>query len=471
MIRNPPDEFCVGLVIGPAGGARDTYLKEMFEYKGRRPHNWGADEPVISALARLERGAADEEEKAARATLRLAACGLSSVPSWMRPYRCLSNGEAARADVAAALAVHENDKEQYRVINDFACVVNRDAARSMACAVGKYARRLRMEGLVLATAHDDVCAYLQPDWCYDVAADTLYLRPTEKPQRPKVSFACDWTHGGLPDARDRRKRRETDLVREITASYSIEPEAIEKVVLGDGKLPEDYKCQVKVDACAKAASGAFDFEFDGSCVFAPPDFPASKIKGSWSIGVVHGPSGSGKTTVLRRVFKGVEEGKVATREPDWDLNATVAKLFRDKFGEADGAARLDAAAVDDDERSLRIDELTQCGRARCQIAWLLASECVLDEFTSLAARPLARRVAAGVAAYVAQHDLQRVVCATVHEDVVAHLKPRWLGGAREGRHAAQVRELCAIPACGVGIADRQAAHRGPAGALRQRDGA
>ena len=88
--------------------------------------------------------------------------------------------------------------------------------------------------------------------------------------------------------------------------------------------------------------------------------------------------------MLRRVFKGVEEGKVATREPDWDMNATVAKLFRDKFGEDDGAARLDAAAVDDDERSSRIDQLTQCGRARCQIAWLLASECVLDEFTSLA---------------------------------------------------------------------------------------
>ena len=240
-----------------------------------------------------------------------------------------------------------------------------------------------MSGLVLATAHDDVCAYLQPDWCYDVAADTLYLRPTDKPLRPNVSFACDWTHGGLPNARDRRKNRETDLVREITASYSIEPEAIEKVVLGDGKLPEDYKCQVKVDACAKAASAAFDFEFDGGCVFSPPDFPASKIKGAWSIGVVHGPSGSGKTTVLRRVFKGVEEGKVATREPDWDLNATVAKLFRDKFGEDDAAARLDAAAVDDDERSSRIDQLTQCGRARCQIAWLLASECVLDEFTSV----------------------------------------------------------------------------------------
>ena len=31
--HQPPDGFCVGLVIGPAGGARGTYLKEMFEYK------------------------------------------------------------------------------------------------------------------------------------------------------------------------------------------------------------------------------------------------------------------------------------------------------------------------------------------------------------------------------------------------------------------------------------------------------
>ena len=380
---DPPQDFSVGLVLGRADAARDQYLARHFGHT----HNlsvqtWPDDEAVVSVVAKLETG--DDKERADKAAARLGACGLSSVPSWLRPHKALSNGEAARVEVAMCLARHAASQKQFCVVNDFACVVNRDAARSMACAVGKYARRLRMSGLVLATAHDDVCAYLQPDWCYDVAADTLYLRPTEKPQRPKVSFACDWTHGGLPNARDRRKNRETDLVREITASYSIEPEAIEKVVLGDGKLPEDYKCQVKVDACAKAASAAFDFEFDGGCVFAPPDFPASKIKGAWSIGVVHGPSGSGKTTVLRRVFDGVAEGKVATREPDWDMNATVAKLFRDKFGEDDAAARLDAAAVDDDERSSRIDQLTQCGRARCQIAWLLASDCVLDEFTSLA---------------------------------------------------------------------------------------
>ena len=255
---DPPQDFSVGLVLGRADAARDQYSSAAL-----RPHAQPVGADVARRrvrrvrLAKLETG--DDKERADKAAARLGACGLSSVPSWLRPHKALSNGEAARVDVATCLARHAASQKQFCVVNDFACVVNRDAARSMACAVGKYARRLRMSGLVLATAHDDVCAYLQPDWCYDVAADTLYLRPTEKPQRPKVSFACDWTHGGLPNARDRRKNRETDLVREITASYSIEPEAIEKVVLGDGKLPEDYKCQVKVDACAKAASAAFDF--------------------------------------------------------------------------------------------------------------------------------------------------------------------------------------------------------------------
>ena len=50
----------------------------------------------------------------------------------------------------------------------------------------------------------------------------------------------------------------------------------------------------------------------------------------------------------------------------------------------------------------------------------------MDEFTSLAPRPVAVAVAAGVAAYVKTKKLRRVVCATVHEDVVAPLAPRWL---------------------------------------------
>lgn len=423
---DPPQHFTVGLVLGRADPARDRYLARHFghtrDLSAQTP--WPDDEPVVSVLAKLETG--DAKERAAKAAGRLGACGLSSVPSWVRPHKALSNGEAARVEVAARLARHASARHQFCVVDDFACVVNRDAARSMACAVGKYARRLRMTGLVLATAHDDVCAYLQPDWCYDVAEDTVYVRPTDRPVPPRVDFKCDWAWAGIPLARDRRRRRETGLVREVTNSYAIEPEAIERIVLGDGALPEAAVCHVKVDACARAASAAFDFELEGKCVFSPPDFPAAKLAGEWSLGVVHGPSGSGKTTVLRRIFNGVNEGKVATKAPAWDSTGVVHDIFLDKYGAEDAAARIDAAAVDASERPSRMDELTACGRARCQVAWLLASGCVLDEFTSLAARPLARRVARGVAAYVDQNNLQKVVCATVHEDVVAHLRPRWL---------------------------------------------
>ena len=189
---------------------------------------------------------------------------------------------------------------------------------------------------------------------------------------------------GLPNARDRRKNRETDLVREITASYSIEPEAIEKVVLGDGKLPEDYKCQVKVDACAKAASAAFDFEFRRELCVRAAGLPGFQNQRR----VVHrrrpraerlreddGPP--------RAPSRDVEEGKVATREPDWDLNATVAKLFRDKFGEDDARRRDWTPRPSTTTRSSRIDERAVRPRALPDRLAAGARMCVLDEFTSL----------------------------------------------------------------------------------------
>ena len=93
-----PDTFAVGLVLGAAGAERDQWLRERFG-EPRPPRDWTADVPVVSELAKLETGPADE--RAEKATRRLAACGMNSVPSWLRPYACLSNGEAARVDVAA----------------------------------------------------------------------------------------------------------------------------------------------------------------------------------------------------------------------------------------------------------------------------------------------------------------------------------------------------------------------------------
>ena len=246
---------------------------------------------------------------------------------------------------------------------------------------------------------------------------------------PAVTWQCDWT--GCPMTTDwktppketQRGTRNTDLAREVSNTYAIAPEAIEQIFLGDGALPSAIATSVTMDRVAELASQAFDFDFSGDSTFVPPDFPRKKLGQDWGLGVVHGPSGSEKTTVLRQLLRGAV-GKVATAPPDWNTTHVVEAAFEAKFDDA--SARLDACMLSAEERSVRFSELSACARARAQVAWLLADDAVLDEFTSLAPRRLAWDVARGVSQYVRNHGLKRVVVASVHEDIVAHFRPRWL---------------------------------------------
>ena len=264
--------------VPPAARAKTTC--ESTSATRRAGRTTGAsDEPVVTALARIERGS--DEERAAKATRRLAACGFSSVPSWMRPYRCLSNGEAARADVAVAIAQHENNKQKYCVVNDFACVVNRDAAMSD----GLRDRQVRATGAPDGTraghgARGLLClppAGLdtgQHDGSNDAAAGPgaeprghLGVRLERLPDEHELEDAA---------AGRTTQTRNTDLVREISNTYDVAPEAIERIVLGDGALPNAVATSVTMGRVAEVASQAFDFDFYGESTFVPPDFPRKK---------------------------------------------------------------------------------------------------------------------------------------------------------------------------------------------------
>src|SRR5690606_28713055 len=91
-------------------------------------------------------------------TQLLSAVGFSSPPSWLRPFRCLSNGEQFRATLARTLA----KPDKLVAVDEFTSVVGRDAARFGALAVAKTVRRQGRQ-FVAATCHDDVEAWLQPD--------------------------------------------------------------------------------------------------------------------------------------------------------------------------------------------------------------------------------------------------------------------------------------------------------------------
>ena len=88
-----PDGELVAL-LGPSGSGKTSIGRSIWPdvgiYDG--DEGWPADKPIVDAIA--PKGGFDD------VTGALSAVGLGSVPSWLRPYPVLSNGEKFRADLA-----------------------------------------------------------------------------------------------------------------------------------------------------------------------------------------------------------------------------------------------------------------------------------------------------------------------------------------------------------------------------------
>jgi ABC-type ATPase with predicted acetyltransferase domain len=108
--------------------------------------------------------------------------GFSSPPSWLKPYRVLSNGEKMRVDLARALL---SDLDLI-VFDEFTSVVDRDVAKIGSFAVQKAARRTDKK-FIAVTCHFDVEDWLQPDWVFDT--NTMQLRiDKKKSQKSELTY-------------------------------------------------------------------------------------------------------------------------------------------------------------------------------------------------------------------------------------------------------------------------------------------
>lgn len=87
--------------------------------------------------------------------------GFGSVPSWLKPYKVLSNGEKMRVDLARALL--ENDKICF---DEFTSVVDRNVAQTMCIATNKTIKKLNKQ-FIAVSCHYDIIEWLQPDWIFD----------------------------------------------------------------------------------------------------------------------------------------------------------------------------------------------------------------------------------------------------------------------------------------------------------------
>ena len=164
----------IGLVVGPSGSGKSTLAREAFGEHLVGGYEWPADRAVVDGFPEVL-GIKD-------VTAALSSVGFSTPPAWLRPFRCLSNGEQFRATLARALC----DPRPLVCIDEFTSVVDRTVAQIGSAAVAKAVRRTPGRQFVAVTCHADVEEWLCPDWVVEMPAGTFARRSLRR--RPEIEL-------------------------------------------------------------------------------------------------------------------------------------------------------------------------------------------------------------------------------------------------------------------------------------------
>lgn len=171
-------DWNIGVIYGGSGTGKTTLLKEFGDLT---IDEFDDEKPLISNFDWLE---------PKEATFLLSAMGLASVPTWLRPFSLLSNGEQYRASLAYKVGkAKEND---VILIDEFTSVVDRDVAKAMSNALQKYIRRTNKK-IILASCHFDIMEWLLPDWTYSPLKGRVEKHDYRRSNRPKIElqmFRC-----------------------------------------------------------------------------------------------------------------------------------------------------------------------------------------------------------------------------------------------------------------------------------------
>jgi ABC-type ATPase with predicted acetyltransferase domain len=169
------------------------------------------------------------------------------------------------------------------------------------------------------------------------------------------------------------------------------------------------------DEFIEASEKAFDCAFDGTSKFYPWKLP-SKLPKKFKIGVIVGSSGSGKSTLLRKF--GIEE------EPQWDSNKSIISHFDSPD---DGISKLGSVGFNSIPSWYKpYNVLSNGEKFRANLARKIKTNAVIDEYTSVVDRTVAKAASIALSRYIKNNDVENVVISTCHHDIVDWLEPDWV---------------------------------------------
>ena len=147
-----PDQWNIGVIVGGSGTGKTTIARELFgdeiisgyEYKAASVIDDMPENIPVNEISQM-----------------FYAVGFGSVPSWLKPYSVLSNGEKMRVDLARAML-----ERDFIVFDEFTSVVDRQVAQTASIAINKAVKRANKK-FVAVSCHYDILEWLQPDWVFD----------------------------------------------------------------------------------------------------------------------------------------------------------------------------------------------------------------------------------------------------------------------------------------------------------------
>lgn len=185
----PRGDWKLGVVVGPSGSGKSSIGRHLADAWGAGATiydpAWPEGEPIVDVIA--PGGKFDE------VTAALSAVGLGSVPTWLRPYAALSNGERFRASLGRLLA----EAPEFAVVDEFSSVVDRHIAQIGAMAFAKAWRRTSGR-TVLLSCHYDILDWLEPDWVLDTKTGQFHRGWLQR--RPRFDlevWQTDWRYWHL----------------------------------------------------------------------------------------------------------------------------------------------------------------------------------------------------------------------------------------------------------------------------------